>query len=96
MNRIKELRRAGNYRQSDIARGTHIDQKTLSNYETGKTHPDSKSIIAIAKFFNVSTDYLLGVSDYNLQDTEALVKEIEDIQRKLSHVKSALIKAQQS
>ena len=37
MNRIRDLREDRDLRQIDVARATGIDQKTLSNYETGKT-----------------------------------------------------------
>ena len=62
-NRIRDLREDLDLRQIDVSRATGIDQKTLSNYETGKTHPDSYSIIKLADFFHVTTDYLLGLDD---------------------------------
>ena len=43
MNRIRELREHKGLRQIDVAEATGIDQKTLSNYETGKTNPDRRS-----------------------------------------------------
>ena len=58
-NRIRELREDRDLRQIDVARATGIDQKTLSNYETGKTNPDSTAILRLADFFDVTTDYLL-------------------------------------
>lgn len=60
MNRIRDLREDLDLRQIDVARATGIDQKTLSNYETGKTNPDSDAILRLADFFRVSADYLLG------------------------------------
>ena len=38
MLRIRDLREDMDLRQIDVAKATGIDQKTLSNYETGKTH----------------------------------------------------------
>ena len=61
MNRIRDLREDMDLRQIDVSVATGIDQKTLSNYETGKTNPDSFSIIKLADFYKVSTDYILGV-----------------------------------
>ena len=60
MNRIRDLREDRDLRQIDVALATGIDQKTLSNYETGKTNPDSSALIRLADFFHVSIDYLLG------------------------------------
>lgn len=59
INRIRTLREDRDLRQIDVSNATGIDQKTLSNYETGKTNPDSFAIIKLAEFFNVTTDYLL-------------------------------------
>lgn len=62
MNRIRALREDRDLRQIDVARATGIDQKTLSNYETGKTRPDSEALILLADFFGVTIDYLVGRS----------------------------------
>lgn len=59
-NRIRDLREDMDLRQVDVAQATGIDQKTLSNYETGKTNPDSATLVKLADFFNVSIDYLVG------------------------------------
>ena len=59
-NRIKDLREDRDMRQSDLARETGIDQRTISNYETGKTAPDAYALVKLADFFGVSIDYLLG------------------------------------
>lgn len=90
MNRIRELREDKDLRQIDVANATGIDQKTLSNYETGKTNPDSFAIIALAKFFGVTTDYLLGVSDRNFKDTKTIIKYIDNIKDELSEIKKHL------
>ena len=86
MNRIKELREDRDLRQSDVAAATGIDQRTLSNYETGKTNPDSFAIIKLAEFFGVTCDYLLGVNDINLIDKATIKKEICEIKKRLDHI----------
>ena len=53
MNRIRDLREDKDLRQSDLADAVGIDQRTISNYETGKSNPDSDALIKIADFFNV-------------------------------------------
>ena len=60
MNRIKELRQKENMRQVDFSQKFNITQATLSNWERGVHDPDNETLIKIANFFNVSTDYLLG------------------------------------
>lgn len=90
MNRIRALREDRDLRQIDVAKATGIDQKTLSNYETEKTFPDSYSIIRLAEFFGVSTDYLLGVCDYSFSDKTKIFDEISDIEKRLENIKNFL------
>ena len=71
-NRIRELREDRDLRQIDVARATGIDQKTLSNY-------DSTAILRLADFFDVTTDYLLGRSNYNLNNTKKLISALHEI-----------------
>ena len=77
-NRIKDLREDRDLRQADVAKATGIDQRTLSNYETGKTNPDSFALIKLADFFDVSIDYLLMRPK---NTPEALIRELEAAQR---------------
>ena len=92
MNRIKNLREDRDLRQIDVAEAVGIDQRSLSNYETGKTNPDSETIVKLASFFGVTCDYLLGVSDGNFLDHRAAVAELEDIKRRLEEVQRYLRK----
>ena len=92
MNRIRELREDRDLRQIDVAEKTGIDQKTISNYETGKTLPDSYAIIRLAEFFGVTCDYLLGVSERDLKDTTAVIDELEDVRNRLSEIQKFLNK----
>lgn len=73
-------------RQIDVANATGIDQKTLSNYETGKTNPDSIAIIKLAKFYHVTTDYLLGLDDVNLNCPKSIKSELKLIQAKIEQI----------
>jgi len=91
MNRIRQLREDMNLRQIDVARETGIDQKTLSNYETGKTNPDSYALIKLADFFGVSIDYLVGrMEKAALSDKEELCRRIDAIRQELSILKNYL------
>ena len=64
-----------------MAEATGIDQRTLSNYETGKTSPDSFALIKLADFFGVSIDYLVGRTDMSKNTPEELIRELETAQR---------------
>ena len=90
MNRIKELREDMNLRQIDVAQKTGIDQRTLSNYETGKTNPDSYAIIKLSEFYGVSCDYLLGVCDVKYSGSIGVREEIENIRKHLTNIEKYL------
>ncbi len=92
MNRIRELREDRDLRQIDVANATGIDQKTLSNYETGKTNPDSEAIILLADFFGVTTDYLLRRANNNLSSNEDIIEALDDAEEKIREIKNRLKK----
>ena len=87
INRIRTLREDRDLRQIDVSNATGIDQKTLSNYETGKTNPDSFAIIKLAEFFNVTTDYLFGVSEENFYNKDNLISSLEQIEKTIKNIK---------
>ncbi len=89
-NRIRELREDRDLRQIDVANATGIDQKTLSNYETGKTNPDSYSIVKLAKFFEVTTDYLLGYSKLDLKSKEDIISRLDIMEKEIAAIKRVL------
>ena len=86
LNRIRDLREDKDLTQSDVAKSTGIDQKTLSNYETGKTNPDSYVIIKLADFFDVSADYLLGRESEDSKKINNIKKRLWDIQKELNSI----------
>ena len=92
MNRIRELREDRDLRQVDVASATGIDQKTLSNYETGRTNPDSYAIVKLSEFFGVTSDYLLGISDRNLKNMSDILNELDDIKNRIEDIKKFLHK----
>ena len=59
--RLKQLR--GNKSQDDVAKDIGISRGALSYYEKGERNPDINILSSIAKYYNVSADYLLGLSD---------------------------------
>ena len=87
VNRIKDLREDRDMRQSDLAAATGIDQRTISNYETGKTSPDAYALIRLADFFDVSIDYLVGRTSSDLSSVEKRTKIINNIYEQLEELK---------
>ena len=87
MNRIKDLREDRDLRQSDLANATGIDQRTISNYETGKTSPDAYALIKLADFFDVSIDYLVGRTSVDFSSSTKREKIIDRIINDLEELK---------
>ncbi|MBO5105598.1 MAG: helix-turn-helix transcriptional regulator [Clostridia bacterium] len=61
--RIRALREDNDFNQTQIAEILNVGQKTYSDYELGKTRIPIDSIIKLAKHYNVSLDYICGVSN---------------------------------
>lgn len=61
--RIKELRQEKELTQIDIAKGINTSQRNISRWENGENEPSSSFVIKLAKYFDVSADYLLGLED---------------------------------
>ena len=61
--RIRALREDRDFTQAQIAELLNVGQKTYSDYELGKTRSPLDSMLILAKHYNVSMDYICGVSD---------------------------------
>lgn len=61
--RLRELRKKRNISQITLALDLSMNQNSISRYETGEREADYATLIAIADYFNVSIDYLLGRTD---------------------------------
>ena len=63
--RIREIREDHPITQQKIADLLHIGQRTYADYESGKTRIPVDSLLILAKYYDVSMDYITGAS--NLQ-----------------------------
>ena len=61
--RIRALREDNDLSQTKIASILFVAQKTYSDYEGGEIRIPIDSLITLAKYYNVSMDYISGVSD---------------------------------
>jgi len=61
--RIRALREDRDLSQAQIADVLNIGQRTYCDYELGKTRIPVDSLIVLAKMYNVSMDYICGVTD---------------------------------
>lgn len=99
--RLKELRQEKGLTQAEVAKSVKTSQRNIGRWENGENEPTASFIAKLAEFFQVSTDYLLGLEDdfgIKVETDEALLysaeekKLIEDY-RKLNSDKRELIKS---
>lgn len=89
--RIKKLRMQNEMNQKQLAEQLNISLSTLSSYELEKHAPPIETLISIADYFNVSTDYILGRTDNPVSPiTRAAFYyksiSLNDIERSLLHI----------
>ena len=61
--RLKDIREDRDLTQSEVADHLHIRQNTYSQYENGQRGLPIDTLIKLARYFGVSTDYILGLTD---------------------------------
>ena len=61
--RLKQIRNDKGYTQKQVADGIHIPERQYQYYEYGQVKPSFDTLIALADYFNVSIDYLVGRTD---------------------------------
>lgn len=63
MNRLRELRKEHGLTLRELGDTINTSNQNISNWEVGRSNPNIKYLIALADYFNVSIDYLVGRSD---------------------------------
>ncbi|MBQ7236493.1 MAG: helix-turn-helix transcriptional regulator [Clostridia bacterium] len=61
--RLKEIRNERKLTQKEVAKQLNISTTCYAGYEQGYREPDYQTLRKICKFFNVTSDYLLGLED---------------------------------
>lgn len=62
-NRLKDLRNDKDLKQKDLAVYLNCTQVAYSRYELGQRDIPTEVLVALAKFYNTTTDYILGLTD---------------------------------
>lgn len=89
--RLREERIALNLTQEDMAKKLGITRQAYGNYETGKRDVDSQTLVNLVKILNVSSDYLLNLSEMkqkifvNKEDFSK-IKTWTNEEKKLAHL----------
>ena len=63
MYRIRDLREDMDLTQADIAKVIKTTQQQYSKIEIGKADISGEKLILLARFYNVSADYILGITN---------------------------------
>jgi len=61
--RIRNLREDADLNQTQLAQAVKMTQRKISYIECGKFEPSLDDIAAFCRFFNVTADYLIGLTD---------------------------------
>lgn len=73
--RVKRLREAEHMTQEQLGAATGYSQQQVARWEAGKYLPLTEALVAIADYFNVRTDYLLGRIDDPVQPVDELTED---------------------
>lgn len=77
-DKLKELRKNKNMTQEDISKLCNVAKQTISNWESNITQPPFEVVTKLAQYFNVTTDYLLGFDQNNLDKIDKLNKALRE------------------
>lgn len=89
---LKRLRLDAGITQKQLSHDLSIGQATVSQWESGAAKPTADALIALSKYYGVSTDFILGVSqdregdgkmDKDVEECIALIDNLTNYQRKL-------------
>ncbi|MBY5229323.1 hypothetical protein ABH61_10840 [Bacillus paranthracis] len=69
-NRVKELRMEKKLTQQDLADKIGVSKSALSQIENNKTTPSRDTVSALSRVLEVTSDYILGLSEYRELDQE--------------------------
>lgn len=91
LSRLRELLSESGKMQKDICADLSISKQKLSKWKTGYCEPNFDDLLMLAQYFDVSTDYLLGLSDElgapvsSSTTLPADEKELLDLYRQLNY-----------
>ena len=75
--RLRELRTEREISQEDLAAELNLGKSTISSYEIQGKQPNFQTLVDLADYFNVSTDYLLGVTPIRERYSEEQIKFLQ-------------------
>ena len=89
-DQIKNLRMSKCLNQVEIAKILGVTKQSVSNWENENIMPSVDMLIKLSQFFNVSTDYLLGLTEKHALNTEGLSEiQIAHIQNIINDIRES-------
>lgn len=84
--RLIQCRKTKGWTQAELARLLNMKRSTYAKYETGENEPNITTLIRLANLFNVSTDYLIGVTSIIDENDFGKIDYLMKIQSKLDEI----------
>lgn len=63
VERLKELRLERGLSKEQVSKDTGLSRSAISLWEAGKRVPNAEAVVVLAKYFEVTTDFLMGVDN---------------------------------
>ena len=96
MKNLKSLRKNANLTLAQLSKELKTSSQVLSRYEREEREADYKTLAKIAKYFDVSIDYLLGESNYFYPDQIKTVEKNNPAEKELLKVFRTLPEPEQA
>lgn len=81
--RLKELRKTKRMTQRQVATRLNMGISTISGYENNTKTPSLEALVDLARLYNVSTDYLLGVDNRPMLYLDSLTPRQAELIREM-------------
>ena len=85
---LTELRKAKGATQEEVAEALQISNKTISKWENGTSTPDLEMLVALSRYYNVSTDTLLGLKTEKNSTTAVLANQFKNLDKRQTILKT--------
>ena len=73
--RLADLRDWNNQTQEELAKALNVATSTIRSWEHDKSSPDHSTLVAICRRYHTSSDFLLGLSDYDPSDKARIQRQ---------------------
>lgn len=92
---LRNLRKANNITQAELANILNLDPSSISKYEKAGVLPAADVLLKIAKYFDVSADFLLGISKNEKAPTLKEWETLTDMQKQIIALMGKMTEQQQ-